>query len=245
MRRAAKPEPLIGITTYAREPHDNRAKVLEVFRSPSAYSDAVTRGGGVPLLISPAIRNVQRLAQALDGILLVGGGDINPSRYGAQRHPSVYSTDDERDELEVSLTRAFIDAGKPILGICRGIQMLNVALHGDLIQHLPDVRVQDIDHAGFPSPPGWHAVTLEPDSLAAKVFQQAAFDVTTWHHQAVGKLGDGLRVVGAAPDGIVEAVELPDHPWCLGVQWHPEIDAGVDPTQQRLFTRFVAAARPS
>lgn len=244
--RKTKRAPLIGIPTYARESSESGGVVYDVFRVPAAYADAVQRAGGVPLLLPTSNRDVPRLMSVLDGLLLVGGGDVNPSRYGETRHPASYGIDDERDTLEIELVRAFVGASKPLLAICRGIQVLNVALGGSLYQHLPEVeRVRAVEHASFPSPPARHIVTLEPGSRLATELELLSFTVTSRHHQALNRLGKGLSVVGRAEDGVVEAVELPSHPWCIGVQWHPERDANTEPVHQRLFNRFIAAATKS
>jgi len=241
--RQRKPAPLIGITTYAREPFDGGAVQVEVFRVPAAYVDAVQRAGGLPLLVSPSNRDVARLVEVLDGLLLTGGGDISPARYGEDRHPSVYGVDDERDTLELELARAWVKTSKPLLGICRGIHVLNVALGGSLHQNLPDVeRFGAVNHGVYPLPPTKHTVTLEPTSKLRSELEMDVFTVTSRHHQAVNRLGKGLVMVGRADDGIIEAVELPSHPWCIGIQWHPEIDAGTEPIHQRIFNRFVSAA---
>jgi putative glutamine amidotransferase len=245
--RITRESPLIGITTYGRQSDGHPPHLRGMFRAPAAYVDAVARGGGIPVLLPPAtgdvLRAVRRLLDTLDGFVLTGGGDVSPALYGAVPHERVYGVDDDRDAFELALVRACLRAAKPILGICRGIQVFNVALGGDLIQHLPDARPEGLDHACFPAPPKAHEVVLASSSLLASALQAVSFEVTSWHHQAIGRLAEEWSAVGHAGDGVVEAVEMSSHPWCVAVQWHPEMDADRVPVQQRLFTQFVEAAR--
>lgn len=233
--------PIIGITTYAREMMTLDIHPLENFRLPSAYVDAVHRAGGIPLLL-PTVGDPLRLLPLLNGVVLTGGGDVNPARYGAARHSMVYEVNDERDAFEWALLNAALKNDLPILAICRGIQLLNVVLGGDLIQHLGDEPSVTVDHAGFPSPPKPHSVRLTEGTKLANELDITAFEAASWHHQAIGRVGKGLKVVARTDDGVIEAVELPSHRWCIGVQWHPEHDAGTSPVHQRLFSRFVQAA---
>ena len=229
--------PLIGITTYGRGEEGR-------FRLPAAYVDAIRRAGGVPLLLPPGEAAVDELVARLDGFVLAGGGDVAPELYGGEAHPAVARVDDERDAFEIALVRAVVAAGAPTLSICRGCQVLNVALGGTLHPHLPDVVGERLAHreAG-PDAEERHPVEVEPGSrLAAAMGAMRPAPVSS-HHQAAAEVAPPLRVVALADDGTVEALELPGHPWLLGVQWHPELSAAEDPSQQRLFDSLVAAAR--
>lgn len=228
--------PLIGITTYGR---DERGR----YTLPSEYVDAVERAGAVPLLIPPAPDHAARYLELVDGVVLAGGGDLDPSHYRGSAHETLYGVDARRDALELALARALVQRGQPTLAICRGLQVLNVALGGDLIEHLPAVVGEDVLHRKPPREPVPHAVALKPGSRLAQVTGVTQARPMSWHHQAVRTVAPGLEVVATAPDGTIEAVELPVHPWLIAVQWHPELTAAHDPAQQRLFDALVAAAR--
>jgi putative glutamine amidotransferase len=150
--------------------------------------------------------------------------------------------DPERDSSELELARRLVKLELPMLNICRGIQVLNVALGGTLIEHLPDEVGDDILHRAPPRLPTEHPVSVEPDSRLAQVMGRTEATIASWHHQAVRQLAPGLRVAAMATDGTIEAVEMPDHPWLIGVQWHPELTAIDDPSQQKLFDGLVEAA---
>ncbi len=227
--------PLIGITTYGRD-ETNR------FSLPGAYVDAVRRAGGIALLLPPGEPDVERVLGALDGIVLAGGGDIDPTLYGGTLHETVYNLDHERDQAEIAVARLAVDTRKPILGICRGTQVLNVMLGGTLFEHLPDVVGDTINHRLPPREPTEHAIRIEAGSRLAALLSAVDIVAASWHHQAICKLGSGLEVVARAPDGTIEAVEMADHPWLMAVQWHPELTAASDPLQQRLFDTFIEQA---
>lgn len=228
--------PLIGLTTYGRSA-DNR------YTLPAEYVDAVRRADGIPVLLAPGEPHWERLLDKLDALILTGGGDIDPDRYSGLRHPALYGVDQERDTLEWALARHVVAFGMPTLGICRGAQILNVAHGGTLIEHIPDEAGEAVLHRAPPREPIPHSVTLKPGSRLAQVFERDEISVTSWHHQAPRKVAAGFEVVASAPDGIIEAIELPAHPWLVAVQWHPELSAASDPLQQRLFDAVVAAAR--
>ncbi|MFL5893410.1 MAG: gamma-glutamyl-gamma-aminobutyrate hydrolase family protein, partial [Solirubrobacterales bacterium] len=157
------------------------------------------------------------------GLLLAGGADVDPASYGAESHPQTGVTWPERDRFEIALTRRSIERGLPVLGACRGMQILNVALGGTLHQHLPDVVGTDV-HCHTPGVFGDHEVRLEPGSLAARAVGSERAPVKSHHHQGIAELGDGLVATGWSDDGLIEAVELPGGPYVLGVLWHPEED---------------------
>jgi putative glutamine amidotransferase len=228
--------PLIGITTYGRGPENK-------YGLPAEYVEAIRRAGGIPLLIPPGEPNLDALLSAIDGLILAGGGDLDPELYEGSQHETIYMVDDERDLTELRMAAAVVARDVPTLGICRGVQVINVALGGTLIEHLPDVVGEAVAHRAPPRLPTNHGVRLDPDSHLATILQTDEIDSASWHHQALRRLGDGLRVVAWAPDGTVEAVEMPGHPWLYAVQWHPELTAAHDPVQQRLFDTFVDACR--
>ncbi|MFM7534845.1 MAG: gamma-glutamyl-gamma-aminobutyrate hydrolase family protein [Acidimicrobiales bacterium] len=203
-----------------------------------AYAEAVHRAGGRLLALPPIDDRLDELDEVLgriDGVLLHGGGDVEPARYGASEvHPTVGGVDPVHDAVELAGVRAAIGRGIPVLAICRGHQVLNVALGGTLHQ---DLGAQGPAHRDC-----LHEVTVVPGTRLAGALGVGVAVGHSWHHQAIDRLGDGLVVSARAPDGTVEAVELPGS-WVLGVQWHPEDTAATDPVNQRLFDGFVAACR--
>lgn len=227
--------PRIGITTY-REPArwgewNEPADLL-----PALYSSAVQGAGGVAVLLPPA--PAPHAGPALDGVhalVVAGGPDVDPGRYRAQRDPKTGGARDERDGWELELVQVALSRDLPLLGVCRGMQVLNTALGGTLIQHLPDVVGTDA-HAPLVGAHGRHPVILEAGSRLAVICGER-IEIATHHHQAVGELGAGLTARGWADDGTVEAVEFAERTWTMGVQWHPEAYNG-----EALFAALVAAA---
>jgi putative glutamine amidotransferase len=223
-------KPRIGITATPTV-RDGRP-VEEVNR---AYFDAVTRAGGLPLVL-PILDGADALAllAGLDGLLLSGGGDIDPASYGAPPSPTLDGVSTERDEWEFALVHGAFELGLPVLGICRGAQVINVAAGGTLVAHLPDVTDQvhrSPNEQGLPA----HTVRIQPGSRTAKVMRLDVINVNSLHHQAVGRLGRGVRAVAWSHDRVVEAVETRDGRRAIGVQWHPELLLG-HPGHRRLFT---------
>lgn len=231
------PAPLIGITTY---PADERGR----YTLPGEYVAAVQRAGAVPLLIPPVPEHAERYLALVDGLVLAGGGDLDPATYGGAAHATIYNLDARRDALELLLARRLVERGTPTLAICRGLQVLNVALGGTLIEHLPDAVGDTVAHRAPPREPVPHAVTIEPGSLLARTAGVTEMSPLSWHHQAVKRLAPGLRAVAHAPDGTVEALEAERHPWLLAVQWHPELSAANEPAQQKLFDELARRAAP-
>jgi putative glutamine amidotransferase len=229
-------QPFIGITTYGRDEH-------QLFSLPAAYVDAVRRAGGIPVLIPPGERHLTPLMNRLDGLILAGGGDIDPIHYNGEHHETIYMVDAERDLSELAMVRRVLDDGLPTLGICRGIQVINVALGGTLVEHLPDEVGDEVAHRLPPRKPGRHLVAIQPDSRLAGIVATQQVEAASWHHQAIRHTAPGLSVVAHAPDGAIEATEADGHPWLVAVQWHPELTAADDPAQQRLFDALVEAAR--
>ncbi|MDH7489573.1 MAG: gamma-glutamyl-gamma-aminobutyrate hydrolase family protein [Anaerolineae bacterium] len=218
-----------------------------------AYLSAVIAAGGVPVLL-PLGLDEPRLLRALDradGLLLAGGEDIAPALFGEEPHPKLGKVDADRDAVEVALARRALEAGLPLLAICRGIQVLNVAAGGTLYQDIPSQVPGALKHNCFypeyPRDHIAHAVAIAPDSRLAAIVGQtaeslAAVPVNSLHHQSVKAVGTGLQVVAQAPDGIVEAVEATGEAWVLAVQWHPEELAASRADMAALFRAFVEAA---
>jgi putative glutamine amidotransferase len=229
--------PLIGITTYHRE-RSGRHR----FQLPTSYVDAVRACGGAPVLLPPGDPHPDELLDPLAGLVFAGGGDVHAARFAAEPHPHSYGMCDERDAFELALMEAAIARGLPTLAICRGAQLLNVLQGGDLIGHLPDHVGEQVVHRTSSLVHARHEVRLASDSRLAAIYGTDKIDIPSWHHQAVGRLGRGLRPVAWAEDGVVEAVELEDAPALLAVQWHPEIDAA-DGGSDLLFRHFLDAAR--
>jgi putative glutamine amidotransferase len=196
---------------------------------PREYADTVQRAGGIALLLPPDPRTAEHpdeLLDLLDGLILAGGSDVDPAFYGAQRHPMTIGTNPERDAFEVALAQAAIARDLPFLGICRGMQVLNVARGGTLFQHLPESHGHEEHRRNPGSFDGAdHLVRLDGGSLAARAAGEDVHTTLSHHHQAVDDVGDGLVVTGRSEiDGLPEAIELPERRFVLGVQWHPEVD---------------------
>ena len=203
---------------------------------PHLYVASVHRAGGVPVLLPPLPDGAAEALAGVDGLLVAGGADVEAERYGAVPRDGDDAPRRDRDAWELALLDEALRQGVPVLGICRGAQVLNVAAGGTLHQHLPDVVGSDV-HRPAPAQHGRVRVAVEPGSALADVVGPAA-DVPCYHHQAVDRLGRGLRATARAEDGTVEAVELPGDAFVLGVQWHPELDVHDD----RLFAALVQAA---
>lgn len=206
------------------------------------YWFAITLAGGEPVPIYPD-SDLEMLCETLDGVVLTGGGDVHPRFFGQEIAGTQMDTVDEAlDELELTIARRAAAAGKPLLGICRGIQVINIALGGGLIQHIEGhAQVANT----FDGPPTQHKVHIEPDSLLSRTLANGPTAmVNTYHHQAVPEddVAAGLRVTARAEDGVVEALELPGHPYYLGVQWHPERLYELGPEHRDLFQALIAAA---
>ena len=232
--------PFIGVTTSLERARwrawEGLADLL-----PRVYSVAVAGAGGTALLLPPddlVAQAPDELLDRIDALLLAGGEDIDPATYGASPHPRTGPSWPERDRFELALTHRAIERGLPVLGICRGMQMLNVALGGTLHQHLPDVT-GDERHRHSPGVYSDHDVRLEPGSLAARAVGAERTAVKSSHHQGVAELGEGLRASGwSEPDRLVEAIEAPDQQFALGVLWHTEEDE-----RARIIGALVEAAR--
>ncbi len=225
---------LVGITTYV-EPAQWGAWELPSALVPYMYVEAIERAGGRALLVPPFTEAIEETLDALDGLLLSGGSDLDPSTYDQEPHPETRGIRLDRDRGELALLGAALARDMPVLAVCRGSQVLNVARGGDLVQHLPDV-VGDERHKHTPGVFADHDVRVEGGSRLGGVLGARA-PVKSHHHQGYGRVGEGLRPVAWADDGTVEALEAPDKRFAVGVLWHPE--AGED---RALFEALVEQA---
>jgi gamma-glutamyl-gamma-aminobutyrate hydrolase PuuD len=223
---------VIGVCAYAtRVPWPTDPVPVAVL--PSSYLNALRDVGAVGVVI-PVGASTEEVVARVDGILLVGGPDVEPSRYGAPVHPKTGPSSRSRDESETNVLRAARERSTPVLGICRGAQMMNVTRGGTLVQHLPD-RVAENVHSSAVGPCR-HPITALPGSQLARIVGTESIDVESTHHQAVEHIAPGLVASAYAPDGTIEAIEAPGEPFFIGVQWHPE-----DDLDRRLFAALVAA----
>jgi putative glutamine amidotransferase len=207
-------KPIIGITRNRR---------------PDDYEEAIRAAGGEPKLLDWDVVKADSALDGLDGLMLTGGGDVDPKHYGQLASPHVELAEAGRDDFEIALSRAALERDLPILAICRGLQVLNVAAGGTLLQHVPDAAGETITHSqsGVPKDAVAHEIQVEPGSalataLGPTVMAVESCAVNSRHHQAVDAVAPGFVVSATAPDGIVEAIERPDRRFCVGVEWHPE-----------------------
>jgi putative glutamine amidotransferase len=241
--------PLIAVPAYPVKAGRVEGWVNAGVAAPLPYIEALQRAGAQEAILSPvAIADAggAEMLARFDGLLLLGGGDLDPVEYGHERRGEVYSVIAHRDRFEIALVRAAIELGVPTLAICRGHQVLNVARGGTLDQHITG-RDGVLDH-GKPGVEGGasvHELELEPGSRLAEAMRVTRASCSSHHHQAVDRVGDGLRVTAHATDGIIEGIELSGNAWIVGAQWHPEDTAADDPAQQGLFDTFVEQAARS
>ena len=239
-------KPLIGITASSIEQRDSAFG--EVYVLTRKYAEGVLRAGGVPVIVPYNLdeESLQILFDRLDGLLLSGGGDIDPELYGEPAHPATNEIEIDRDRVELALARWVVEKAKPFLAICRGIQVLNVALGGTLIQDIPSEVPDALEHSferGIVQR-CYHAhpVKIAADSHLAQVMQIEIAQTNSWHHQAIKQAASELKVTAYAPDGVIEAVEVPGRRFAIGVQWHPEWMFEDQPEHRRLFEGLVAAS---
>ncbi len=230
--------PLIGLTT--RAPDEEGRYALS-----DRYIACVRRAGGDAILLPPGAPDLPELLNRLQlsGLILSGGGDIEPSLYGGDTHQEIYGINTERDQSELLMVKYASVSHLPLLGICRGIQVMNVAFGGTLMAHLPDRVGEAVPHRLPEKQEVCHSVKLIAGSAIAKLMGQETVDVPSCHHQAIDRLASVFKPTAYASDGIIEAVEMPEHRFFIGVQWHPELSES--PLQQKLFDAFVEAANAS
>lgn len=231
-------KPLIGIGSDVNVTPGKRDRAFAY----TTYVDSLRRAGAVPVVIPPQPENARELIDSLDGLLLAGGDDCDPAVYGEERHPTVEPMDERRQANDLSLAKLARDRGIPTLGICLGVQVMNVAAGGTLIQDIESQHETEIEHVSEPEDRARHDVLIESDTRLAKILGAREINVNSSHHQAIRGVGAGLRVTASAPDGIIEGLEDPKLPFYVGVQWHPEDMPGED-SARRIFGAFVDAAK--
>ncbi len=238
-------KPLIGCTTYRKT--SGQAPPIELFGLMPAYIEAIRMAGGLPVMIPLGLTETELSAifARVDGLLIPGGGDIEPQQYHGRHHVTMYGIDPDRDRVELYLVRQAAAWQKPMLAICRGLQITNVALGGTLWEDvklfMPDAITHDYNQI-HPRNHLAHTVNVQPDSLLSQQIGRTETWVNSLHHQGIRRLAAELRATATAPDGLIEGVELPGHPYAVGVQWHPENLVGNDPAMSGLFTGLVRAA---
>ena len=238
--------PLIGITAF--ETKYPKPPYSPLYATGQRYVRAIEDAGGLPVVISPALNNdtLRAMFERLDGLLMSGGGDVDPALYGEEPHESIWGLDMNRDRAELALAQWAAEADKPVLGICRGTQVLNVALGGSLVQDIhsmvPNSLRHMFDETETPREATTHSIKVTDGSRLSSLIQSSEAAVNSWHHQSLKQIAKDLRVVATAPDGIVEAIELPGHRFALGVQWHPEWLYHQQPEMARLFSGLIEAA---
>ncbi len=208
----------------------------------TTYIDSLRRAGAIPVIVPPQPENAADVMENLDGIVLAGGGDCDPVLYGEEPHPSVEPMDPRRQENDLTLARMARERGIPTLGICLGVQVMNIAAGGKIIQDIDSQIATDIRHASESGNRARHEVTVEQGTRLASILGARTYNVNSSHHQAIRSAGEGLCVTAQAPDGVIEGLEDPRHPFYVGVQWHPE-DMPGEESATTIFRAFVEAAR--
>lgn len=235
----SKRQPIIGLICGHQRENPDRYYVN------NSYLNAVVRAGGTPILIPYQPKEqLLEIVNLLDGLVVPGGIDVDPNRFGESPVVACGEIDPHWDELDLLTIGFALERNLPILAICRGIQVLNVALGGTLVQDIPSQVSEPIKHSQ--EAPRWYAthdISIQSTSLLGTIWGNAPARVNSYHHQSINKVGKGLRIVATAPDGVVEAIESTEHPFVLGVQWHPELMIDHYPVAGRIFEHFIKAAR--
>lgn len=239
-------KPVIGITPSPMDDEQSHGE-FHRYAIANTYTKAVEAAGGIPIVIPPQSGNIDQIIELVDGLLFSGGGDIDPVLYGDDTvHEKTYGIHEGRDTLELALMRRAIEQDVPTFCICRGIQVLNVALGGTLYQDVADQFSSEISHRqqeqGISKEEPGHQVSVQPDSLLASTYAAAAIGVNSFHHQSLKEVAPDLRVNAVAPDGTIEGVELPGKTFVLGVQWHPEMMFAVHDEHLKPFQALVEQA---
>jgi len=239
-----KQKPLIACTAYriTLPINDQTGMALS-----AAYTQAIIDAGGIPLMVPLGLDSNAwlKIFNMVDGVMLPGGGDILPASYNRPVETQLRGADEDRDMFEIWMAQTAIEQKKPLLGICRGHQVMNVALGGTLWQDVPSELPSDTMHdtQGLPARSHIsHTAIVDLNSRLGRTLQERKVHVNSIHHQAIQELGKGLTVTAVSPDEIIEGIELPDHPFAVGVQWHPEWLVQKDPIHRRLFASFMQAA---
>ena len=234
--------PVIGITASI----DHRSPAFgETYSLTRKYAEGVLQAGGVPLIVPHNLGedSLRAVLDRLDGVLLSGGGDIDPALFDEDAHPAIHEIESDRDRVELTLARWVVESDVPLLAICRGIQVLNVALGGSLVQDIPsqvpDALRHSFDRNTTPRNYLAHPVKIDPYSQLARVMRLEVAQTNSWHHQSIKQAADRLQVTAVAPDGVIEAVEVPGRRFAIGVQWHPEWLFEERAEQRRLFGELV------
>lgn len=231
-------KPIIGIGSDVLTVPGKRERAFAFL----TYTESLRRAGAVPVVIPPQPDDAETVVDGLDGILLAGGDDCDPAAYGEEPHPTVIAMDARRQANEQALAKAARDRGIPTLGVCLGMQMMNVVAGGSLVQDIASELETHIEHASEPEQRARHDVIVEQGTRLADILPATELNVNSSHHQAIRRVGEGLRVTAHAPDGVIEGLEDPRHPFYVGVQWHPEEMVGEE-SAAALFGAFVEAAR--
>jgi putative glutamine amidotransferase len=231
-------KPLIGIGSDVNVTAGLRDRAFVY----TTYVESLRQAGAIPVIIPPQPENAEEIVRELDGLVLAGGDDCDPSAYGEERHASVEPMDPRRQNSDLTLARVARKRGIPTLGICLGLQVMNVAAGGSLVQDIDSQMKSEVEHVSEPEDRARHDVRIEQGTRLATILRQAQLNVNSSHHQAIKNVGEGFRVTAYAPDGIVEGLEDPQHPFYVGVQWHPE-DMKGEQSASALFGAFVEAAR--
>jgi len=235
--------PLIGITAG----HSKNIHGLPIIHLLRTYVDSIISAGGVPVIIPSELSEEgwKLLYAKLDGVIFSGGADIDPKLFGEETHPAIQGVDNERDALEIPLMRHMAEDEKPFLAICRGFQVLNVALGGTLYTHVSDQIPKSLQHDtpdDLPRNSHAHEVQILENSRLAKILGKPVLEVNSWHHQGAKDIPPRLKITAHSPDGLVEGMELEDHPYGIAVQWHPEW-MPEDAAMKNLFKSFINAAK--
>jgi len=247
MRGDIERSPVIGMSSWTRLLR-TATKERPTETVPRGYVDCVEAAGGLPVLLPNRVGTdvAEACLDLVDGLLLTGGDDVHPHLFGEAPHPRIDLVDERRDRFEIALIHAARRRGAPVLGVCRGVQVMNIALGGDIYQDIPSQFEGSIGHAQRTLGEGsWHEIDLQPGTRLAEICGAPRVPVNSHHHQACRRVGPGLVASATAVgDGMIEGLEDPRMPFFVGVQWHPEVlENGADPVSRRLFDAFVAAAR--